>query len=103
MATNVYIGLAVTSGNPGNVVTLATATFDNVSITAGTPYPTPTITSIAPTSGGIGASVTVSGSNFGTTQGSSSTRFNGSLATSITSWSDTQIVAAVPARLRPAR
>jgi RHS repeat-associated protein len=86
MAQNVYIGLNVDG----------LASFDNVSVTAGTPYLTPTITGISPTSGGIGALVTITGSNFGTTQGSSSVEFNGSPATSITSWSGTQIVAAVP-------
>jgi RHS repeat-associated protein len=93
MASNVDVGLAVDSGNTS---TLGTATFDNVSITSGTPYPTPNITAITPTYGGIGTSVTVTGSTFVATQGSSSVRFNGASATSITSWSDTQIVAAVP-------
>jgi len=93
MAATIDVGLAVDSGN---TYTIGTATFDNVSITSGTPYPTPMVTSITPTYGGIGASVTVTGSIFGATQGSSSIRFNGAPATSITSWSDTQIVAAVP-------
>ena len=93
MATGVYIGLAVDSSTSG---TLQTSTFDNVTITSGTPYATPEITGITPTSGGIGQSVTINGSGFGATQGSSSSQFNGASATSITSWSDTQIVAIVP-------
>jgi RHS repeat-associated protein len=93
MATNVYIGLGVSSSVTSQ---LATATFDNVSVSAGTPYPLPNISGISPTYGGIGSSVTVSGSGFGATQGSSTVRFNGSSATSITSWSDSQIVAIVP-------
>ena len=93
MASSVYIGLAVDSGATG---TLQTSTFDNVSVTAGTPYPTPVITSISPTSGGIGSSVTINGSNFGASQGSASVNFNGTPATSVTSWSNTQIVAVVP-------
>jgi hypothetical protein len=55
----------------------------------------PTITSLSPTSGTVGASVTIAGTNFGATQGTSSVRFNGTTA-SPTSWSATSIVAAVP-------
>src|SRR4029077_16255327 len=83
MAT-AYIGLAVSSGNTS---ALGSVSFDNVSVTQQTPYPTPNITSISPTSGGIGASVTISGANFGATQGSGSVLFNGSPATTFTSWS----------------
>ena len=57
---------------------------------------TPAITSLSPTSGAVGASVTISGSAFGTTQGSSTVKFNNTTATSISSWSDTSIVAVVP-------
>ena len=93
MAQNVYVGMIVDGESTGNP---HPSTFDNVSVIAGTPYPTPNITGITPTNGGIGASVTVSGSGFGATQGSSSIYFNGASSTSITSWSDTQIVATVP-------
>ena len=55
----------------------------------------PTLTSLSPTSGAVGTSVTISGANFGSTQGSSSVRFNGTTATP-TSWSPTSIVAPVP-------
>ena len=60
------------------------------SVTAG-----PGITSVSPTNGGIGASVTVVGAGFGATQGSSTVKFNGTTATPA-SWSDSQIVASVP-------
>lgn len=56
----------------------------------------PAITSLSPTSGAVGASVTISGSAFGATQGSSTVKFNNTTATSITSWTDTSIVAVVP-------
>jgi hypothetical protein len=55
----------------------------------------PTITSITPTSGVVGASVTIAGTNFGPTQGSSTVTFNGAAATP-TSWSATSIVVPVP-------
>src|SRR5260370_1060500 len=92
-ATNVYIGLITDSGSTG---AFATATFDNVTMTPGPPATTPVITNVSPTSGGIGAQVTLTGQLFGTTQGSSNVYFNGAAATSISSWSNTQIVASVP-------
>jgi hypothetical protein len=55
----------------------------------------PTITSLSPTSGAVGASVTITGTNFGSSQGSSTVKFNGTSATAA-SWSATSIVAAVP-------
>ncbi|HYJ84990.1 MAG TPA: IPT/TIG domain-containing protein [Pyrinomonadaceae bacterium] len=57
---------------------------------------TPKINSLSPTAGGSGTSVTISGSSFGASQGSSTVTFNGTTAAP-TSWSDTSIVAAVPA------
>ena len=60
----------------------------------GNPSP-PSITSLNPVSGSVGASVTITGSNFGATQGTSTVKFNGITATPA-SWSATSIVAAVP-------
>jgi hypothetical protein len=59
----------------------------------------PTITSLSPTSGPVGTAVTINGSNFGATQGSSVVRFNGTAAAA-SSWSATRIVAAVPSGAR---
>jgi len=53
------------------------------------------ITSLTPTSGASGASVTIAGTGFGSTQGSSTVTFNGVLA-SVSTWSGTSIVATVP-------
>jgi IPT/TIG domain len=58
-----------------------------------TPSGPPSISSLTPSKGVVGASVTISGANFGSTRGSVS--FNGSTA-SIVSWSDMSIVAKVP-------
>jgi RHS repeat-associated protein len=90
MAQDVYIGFAVSSQVNSS---LATATFDNANLTIGT---TPFVTGVSPELGGIGSQVTISGSNFGASQGSSTLTFNGTLASSIASWSNTQIVANVP-------
>jgi RHS repeat-associated protein len=55
------------------------------------------ITGISPASGAIGTSVTFSGVGFGATQSTSTANFYGAVATNITGWSDTEIVAVVPA------
>jgi len=55
----------------------------------------PAISSISPFYGSIGTLVTISGSGFGATQGSSSVLFNGA-ASQPTFWSDTQIVVPAP-------
>jgi hypothetical protein len=57
--------------------------------------PMPTIASLSPNSGNIGDSVTIGGSNFGATQGSSAVTFNGTAA-GVTSWNATQIIVTVP-------
>ena len=56
----------------------------------------PSITSLSPSTGAGGASVTITGQNFGATQGSSAVRFNGLPAT-VTSWSNTSIGVTAPA------
>jgi len=71
----------------------------DVTVTAGPPpTPSPHITSLSPTSAPVGTSVTISGSNFGATQGTSSATFD-STAASVQSWSDTQIHVTVPSLL----
>lgn len=92
-----------------NVTTKATLdTFASLSI-EGTPggnydssvdipaaLPPPSLTSLSPNTGPIGLSVTLTGSNFGSTQGGSSVTFNGTAATA-SNWSPTSISAFVPA------
>src|SRR5439155_6568587 len=56
---------------------------------------TPSITSLAPTSGVVGTSVTVTGTNFGATKGTSTVTFNGTTGTP-TTWAATSIVVPVP-------
>ena len=56
----------------------------------------PQITGLNPTSGQVGTAVTISGSNFGSSQGSSTVSFNGTNATTVTTWSATAIVVEVP-------
>jgi hypothetical protein len=87
MATNAYIGLAVSSGNTNNNG-LVTALFDNVSVTTATAAPT--ISSLSTSVGLPGNSVTITGTGFGATQGNSEVRLNG-LAMQIDSWSATSV------------
>ena len=58
----------------------------------------PTITSLSTSSTFVGYAVTITGTNFGSSKGSSTVAFNGTQATSVT-WgsSGTSIVAHVPA------
>src|SRR5260370_13831685 len=55
----------------------------------------PSITGLSPTSAAVGTSVTITGTNFGATQGTSTDQFNGTLATP-TSSSATSITAPAP-------
>jgi len=83
-----------TGATTGNVVvTVGGVASNGVSFTV--TVPAPSITSVNPASGLVGASVTITGANFGATQGTSTVKFNGTAATP-TSWSATSIVAAVP-------
>src|SRR5262249_27135380 len=82
-----------TGATTGNVVvTVGGPASNGMSFTVNVP---PTITSLSPTSGPVGTSVTITGTNFGATKGTSTVTFNGVSATP-TSWSATSIVVPVP-------
>jgi hypothetical protein len=83
---------SATSGNV--VVTVGGVVSNGMSFTI--TVPAPSIISLNPTSGLAGASVTITGTNFGATQGTSTVKFNGTTATP-SSWSSTSVVASVPA------
>jgi regulation of enolase protein 1 (concanavalin A-like superfamily) len=91
MGQNVYIGLAVCSGNNAS---LATASFDNVSVNS-TAAPAPMISSVSATTGSVGSPVVISGSGFGTSQGGSAVMLNGAPVT-INSWSSSSITVTIP-------
>jgi hypothetical protein len=57
----------------------------------------PSITSLTPNSGAVLSSVTITGTNFNTQGTGSAVKFNGTPATSITSWTTNSITAIVPA------
>ena len=90
---------AITVAVPAGATTgLVTVTVGGASASAG-PFSIvsgPTISSLSPASAAIGSSITVTGSNFGSTQGFSSVTFNG-IAAKPTSWAAGSIVVPVPA------
>jgi len=90
-AVNVTVPTGATTGSV--VVTVGGVASNGVQFTV---LPTPNIKSLSPTSGKVGAAVTISGTNFGSTQGSSTLTFNGTKATSFTSWSASTIKVKVP-------
>jgi IPT/TIG domain len=57
----------------------------------------PSIATVNPTSGPVGTAVTITGTNFGASQGTSSVTFNGLSAGTASAWSATSITIAVPA------
>lgn len=79
----------------GVAVVVAGVASNEVNFLVTSPVP-PAITTLSPTSGAVGSAVTITGSNFGVFQNSSTARFGTTNAT-ISSWSNTQVVAVVPA------
>src|SRR5262249_49190835 len=91
---NTSIKVSVPAGaTTGNVVVTVNGVASNGF--GFTVLPTPTITSLTPSSAPIGAVVTIAGSGFGATQGTGSVVFNKTTATP-TFWSDTSIQVPVP-------
>jgi hypothetical protein len=84
----------------GNISTTANAQVLALAATlkpaSGGGVPAPSITGLTPNSGAIGSSVVIAGSNFGTTQGTSTVSFNGTVATTVSSWSSTSVTAIAP-------
>jgi YD repeat-containing protein len=91
LQSNVLIGFGATSNDPNRTIT---AVFDNVS-TSSTAAPAPSISSVSATAGAVGSSVTISGSNFGSSQGSSKVYLNGA-ATTVTAWTANSITITIP-------
>src|SRR5580704_2735849 len=77
--------------------TSALTSVDSVEVPFTVPVVTPpSLTSLTPTSGAVGTSVTIAGTNLGASQGTSTVTFNGTAAAP-TSWGATSIVVPVPA------
>jgi hypothetical protein len=93
-STGSIVATVPTSATTGNVVVTVSGIASNgMSFTV---LPTPSITGLSPTANAVGTLVTITGANFGATQGTSTVTFNGTAATAIASWSAGSIVARVP-------
>jgi hypothetical protein len=92
-ATSIVVPVPAGATTGSVVVTVSGVASNGVTFTV---LPTPTISNLNPTSGPAGASVTITGTNFGASQGTSTVTFNGTSA-SATSWSATSIAVPVPA------
>ena len=84
------------NATPGALTVVLTVGGQPITVGTFTVIPPVPGATINPTSGAVGTEVTISGSGFGTTQGTVSF---GGISASITSWSDTRIVVEVPAGL----
>ena len=91
----VAVPAGATTGNV--VVTVGRWASKGLSFTVTAPaQPTPTLTALSPVTGPVGTAITITGTNFGVTQGASLVTFNGTRATP-TTWSATAIAVPVPA------
>lgn len=66
-------------------------------VTLATALPSPSITSLSPTAGPVGTTVTITGNNFRDQQLSSTVKFFNNRTATVSTWSNTSIVVAVPA------
>ena len=96
--TNTSITATVPVGaTTGNVVVTAAGGVASNGISFTVLASTPTISSLTPNSAAVGSAIVIAGTNFGSTQGTSTVKFNGTTATAIGNWSSTSITATVPA------
>src|ERR1051325_599678 len=97
----VWVGVNVTAAPTSNtnaeldIEGVTGGNYDSL-VTIPLPPTAPSISNVSPTVGPAGTSVTITGSNFGATQGSSTVKFNGVTATP-SNWSNTGITSPVPA------
>jgi len=93
--TNSITANVPSSAITGNVVVTAAGGVQS----AGIPFtvtPAPSISSLTPSSGAVGSSVTIAGSNFNAQGTGSAVKFGSIPVTSITSWTTNSITAVVP-------
>jgi len=90
--TSIQVPVPTGAATGNVVVTVSGVASNGVSFTV---LPTPSITSLTPTSAAVGVSVTIKGTNFGTSQGASTVTFDGTTATP-TTWANTSIKVPVP-------
>ena len=93
--TAITVPVPATAATGPVVVTVGGQVSNGVTFTV--TVPAPSITGLNPTEGRVGASVAISGENFGASRGTSTVTFNGTPVATYTIWSDTSITVPVPA------
>jgi len=88
---------SITAKAPALVVSSTVSVVINNINSNGINFNASSVSSILPTSGTVGTSVTVNGTGFGTEKGSNFISFNDIVSTDVTLWSSNKIVATVPA------
>jgi hypothetical protein len=91
-STNIRVTVPSHARTGNVVVTVGGSTSNGIVFTV---IPTPSVSKLSPTFGPIGTSVTLTGTNFGATQGTSTVTFNG-IAGTPANWSNTSIAVLVP-------
>jgi hypothetical protein len=94
--TQIYTQVPVGATTGNVVVNNGSSSSNGVLFTVSASGPAPTISSLTPNSGPTGTTVIIAGTNFGSSQNTSTVTFNG-IAASVSSWSSTSITASVPA------
>jgi hypothetical protein len=100
--TDTQVVATVTAGVQSGTAYVAVTTPDGQSYVNSNAVPftlapsVPTITGLTPSTGPAGTPVTITGTNFGSTQGDSQVQI-GNLPLNVQTWSDTAIVAVIPA------
>ena len=92
--TAITVPVPATAATGPVVVTVGGQVSNGVTFTV--TVPAPSITGLNPTEGRVGASVAISGENFGASRGTSAVTFNGTPVATYTIWSDTSITVTVP-------
>ena len=92
--TGITVPVPATAATGPVVVTVGGQVSNGVTFTV--TVPAPSITGLNPTEGRVGASVAISGENFGASRGTSAVTFNGTPVATYTIWSDTSITVTVP-------
>src|SRR5262249_22770965 len=82
------------ASNTSSLTRIGTLTIADQTFTVTQTSSAPSITALSPASGPVGTTVTITGTNFGATKGTSTVTFNGTLATP-TAWSATSITVPV--------
>lgn len=90
-ATSVTVTVPVGATTGNVVVTVFGVASNGVNFTVA-----PTVSSLSQASGAVGVTITITGTNYGSTQGSSTVTFNGTAAAAASTWSATSITLTVP-------